>query len=68
MVAGKEADEIRRMCMVLFCELQDIRQRLDIVPLGLRDEDAYREKVKTYVKLFEDRMSAVEGGRSGREL
>lgn len=54
--------------MVLFCELQDIRQRLDIVPLGLRDEDAYREKVKTYVKLFEDRMSAVEGGRSGREL
>lgn len=68
MAAGLEIDEIRRMCMVLFCELQDIRQRLDIVPLGIRDEDAYRDKVKAYVQLFEDRMSAVEVGRPGREL
>lgn len=68
MTSGLELDEIRRMCMVLFCELQDIRQRLDIVPLGIRDEDAYRDKVRAYVQLFEDRVSAIEEGRPGHEL
>lgn len=34
MVTDADIDEIKRMCVLLFLELQEIRRRLEIEPLG----------------------------------
>lgn len=60
MAAGLELDETRptraaRRCVVLFCELRNIRQRLDLAPIGFRKGDAHRGAKNACLPLFEKR-------------
>ncbi|UJB21480.1 hypothetical protein [Lysobacter capsici] len=68
MATDADIDEIKRMCAVVFCELQDIRRRLDIEPAGGRDEEACRETMEASLKLLDRRMQSLAKDRSGYDL
>jgi hypothetical protein len=68
MVTDADIDEIKRMCMVLFCELQDIRRRLDIEPAGARDDEAYLKTAEASLKLFGRRMQYLTKDRPQYDL
>lgn len=56
MVTDADVNEIKRMCVLLFLELQEIRRRLDIEPIGSRDNDAYQQSLDGYLKQFDSKM------------
>jgi hypothetical protein len=51
-----DIDEIKRMCVLLFLELQEIRRKLDIEPVGSRDRDEYQIAVPRHLTEFENKM------------
>jgi hypothetical protein len=51
-----DIDEIKRMCMLLFLELQEIRRRLEIEPVSSRDMDTYQAAIPGYVAQFDRKM------------
>jgi len=59
MVTDADIDEIRRMCVLLFLELQDIRRRLEIEPVGQRDSDEYHRSVDGHLKQFESKLRSL---------
>lgn len=59
MVTDADIDEIKRMCVLLFLELQEIRRRLEIEPLGQRDSEAYQISVEGYLKQFEGKLRGL---------
>lgn len=56
MVTDADIDEIKRMCVLLFLELQEIRRKLEIEPVGSRDSDEYQIAVPGYLTQFEAKM------------
>jgi hypothetical protein len=56
MATDADIDEIKRMCVVLFLELQEIRRKLEIDPVGSRDSDEYRMAVPGYLRQFDSKM------------
>lgn len=56
MATDADIDELKRMCVVLFLELQEIRRKLEIEPMGSRDEDEYRNAVPGYLKQLDSKM------------
>jgi hypothetical protein len=51
-----DIDEIKRMCVLLFLELQEIRRKLEIDPVGSRDSDEYRAAVPGYLGQLDSKM------------
>ncbi|KRA77058.1 hypothetical protein ASD78_05490 [Lysobacter sp. Root667] len=51
-----DIDELKRMCVLLFLELQEIRRKLEIEPVGSRDMDEYRNAVPSYLTQFDRKM------------
>ncbi|MCB1553151.1 MAG: hypothetical protein KDJ14_05035 [Xanthomonadales bacterium] len=56
MVSREELEELKRMCLMIFLELQEIRRRLEIEPLGVKDSVAYDQAMSAYRKQFEEKM------------
>lgn len=67
MATDADIDELKRMCVVLFLELQEIRRKLDIEPVGLRDSDEYRNAVPGYLAQFDSKMRHLVQERSSRD-
>lgn len=59
MASEAEIDEVRRMCKVLFLELQDMRRRLDIEDLGLTDSKDVRALIERDLKRFDQRIRSL---------
>lgn len=59
MVTDADIDEIKRMCVLMFLELQEIRRRLEIEPVGQRDSDEYQHSVEGYLKRFESKLRGL---------
>lgn len=59
MVRREDIEEIKRMCTLLFLELQDIRRRLDIESVGQRDAEAFDHSVSSYLKQFDARLRSL---------
>ncbi|HEY5803481.1 MAG TPA: hypothetical protein VIT90_07320 [Lysobacter sp.] len=56
MATDADIDEIKRMCVLLFLELQEIRRKLKIDPVGSRDSDEYRGAVPGYLGQLDNKM------------
>ncbi|MBF6024826.1 hypothetical protein [Lysobacter niastensis] len=56
MATDADIDEIKRMCVLLFLELQEIRRKLEIEPVGSRDRDEYQIAVPGHLTEFENKM------------
>jgi hypothetical protein len=56
MATDADINELKRMCVLVFLELQEIRRRLDIEPVGSRDSDEYRKAVDGYLNQFDSKM------------
>lgn len=62
-----DMDELKRMCAVLFLELQEIRRKLEIEPIGSRDSDEYRNAAPSYLTQFDNKMRILAKERSNRD-
>jgi hypothetical protein len=51
-----DIDEVKRMCVLLFLELQEIRRKLEIEPVGSRDRDDYLVAVPGHLTELENKM------------
>jgi hypothetical protein len=58
-VTDADIDEIKRMCVLLFLELQEVRRKLEIEPVGSRDSDEYQAAVDGYLKQFDSKMRTL---------
>ena len=56
MATDADINEIKRMCVLLFLELQEIRRRLDIESVGSRDDEKYQASLDGYLKQFDSKM------------
>lgn len=56
MATDADIDEIKRMCVLLFLELQEIRRKLEIDPVNSRDADEYRMAVPGYLRQLDSKM------------
>ena len=56
MATDADIDDIKRMCVLLFLELQEIRRKVEIEPVGSRDSDEYQIAVPGYLKQFDGKM------------
>lgn len=67
MATDADIDELKRMCVLLFLELQEIRRKLEIEPIGSRDSDEYRNAVPAHLTQFDSKMHHLLNERLKRD-
>ena len=67
MATDADIDELKRMCVLLFLELQEIRRKLEIEPIGSRDSDEYRNAVPAHLTQFDSKMRHLLIGMRPRD-
>ena len=65
MAGESDIDEIKRMCVVLFLELQEVRRRLDIEPFGLQDSKDDRLVIARDLRHFDEKLRHVAKQQAG---
>jgi hypothetical protein len=53
MATDSDIDELKRMCLVLFLELREVRRRLDIDSFELRDDADARLNIERDLRDFQ---------------
>jgi len=55
----KELNELQRLCILNFVELQDMRRRLNIESANPGNLDEYRNELREYLSRLDNKMHAL---------